>query len=76
MLRMQRFSKPTHSMGVTIAVPHESFTPTPLMSPLEIAASKGQEAKRLGHAPDNPYNDLPTPNEGGLAEAWDKGYNS
>jgi len=71
----QRVSKPTHSMGVTIAVPHTSFTPTPTMSPLEIAFHKGREAKRLGRPAENPHNDLLTPNHGALAAEWDRGYN-
>jgi hypothetical protein len=73
---MQRFSKPTHSIGVTIAVPHNSFTPTPTMSPLEIAYHKGLEAKRLGRPAENPHSDLLTPNEGSLAAEWERGYNS
>jgi hypothetical protein len=62
-------------MGVTIAVPHTSFTPTPTMSPLEIAFHKGREAKRLGRPAENPHNDLLTPNHGALAAEWDRGYN-
>ena len=72
----QRFSKPTHSTGVTIAVPHSGFTPTPNMSPLEIAFKKGQEAKRLGRPAENPHEDKLVPNEGQLAKEWDRGYGS
>lgn len=72
---LQRFSKPTHTMGVTIAVPHTRFTPTPTMKPLEIAFRKGAEAKRLGRPPDNPHTDKLVPNDGQLAAEWLKGYN-
>ena len=48
----QRISKPSHSIGVTIAIPHSSFVPTPLMTPLEIAFAKGAEAKRFGRKAD------------------------
>lgn len=72
---VQRFSKPTHSLGVSILVPHSKFTPTPTMSPLTIAFHKGREAKRLGRPAENPHNFL-TPNSGALAAEWDKGYNS
>lgn len=73
---MQRFSKPSHSIGVTIAVPHSSFTPTPNMSPLEIAYHKGREAKRLGRQADNPHTELLTPTDGLLASEWERGYNA
>lgn len=76
MRKMQRFSKPTHSVGVTVAVPHTRFTPTPTMSPLAVARAKGAEAKRLGHKPDNPHADKLEPNSGQLAAEWDKGYGS
>lgn len=72
----QRVTKPTHSIGVTIAVPHSRFTPTPTMTPLEIAFHKGREAKRLGRPAENPHNELLTPTSGALAAEWDKGYNS
>jgi hypothetical protein len=72
----QRISKPTHSLGVTIAVPHSKFTPTPTMSPLEIAFHKGREAKRLGRPAENPHKDLLTPNDGALAAEWERGYSS
>jgi len=73
MAPMQRISKPTHSVGVTIAVPHTRFAPTPNMSPLEIAFRKGQEAKRLGRPAENPHTD----NEvGELAKEWERGYGS
>jgi hypothetical protein len=71
---LQRFSKPTHTMGVTIAVPHATFSPTPTMSPLTIARNKGAETKRRGREADNPYDRL-SPNDGQLAAEWDKGYN-
>ena len=76
MAPMQRVSKPTHSIGVTIAVPHADFTPTPTMSPLEIAFHKGREAKRLGRPADNPHADKLAPNAGQLAQEWDRGYGS
>jgi len=76
MAPFQRFSKPTHSVGVTIAVPHSGFTPTPTMSPLEIAFHKGQEAKRLGRPAENPHTDMLAPNEGQLAKEWDRGSGS
>ena len=74
----QRFSKPSHSVGVTIAVPHSGFAPTPTMSPLQIAFLKGQEAKRLGRPAENPHEDkLATPKDAGqLAKEWDRGYGS
>ncbi len=71
---LQRFSKPTHTMGVSIAVPHTRFTPTPTMKPLEIAFRKGAEAKSLGRSADHPY-DMLSPNDGQLAAEWLKGYN-
>lgn len=74
---LQRFSKPAHSIGVTIAVPHKRFTPTPTMSPLEIAYHKGAEAKRLGRPEsDNPHGDKLNPNHGQLSAEWSKGYGS
>ena len=76
MVLMQRFSKPAHSVGVSIAVPHNGFTPTPNMTPLEIAFHKGKEAKRLGRPAENPHKDLLTPTEGQLAAEWERGYNS
>jgi len=72
----QRFPKPTHSVGVSILVPHSKFTPTPSMSPLEIAFYKGREARRLGRPAENPHNELLTPNDGALAAEWERGYNS
>lgn len=72
-MRIRQLSKPTHSVGVTIAVPHSKFTPTPTMTPLEIAYHKGREAKRLGRKADNPH-DFLTPNDGALAAEWDRGY--
>lgn len=75
--RVQKVSKPAHAIGVQIAVPHSTFVPTPSMPPLTIAFNKGAEAKRLGRpASDNPHTDKLSPNEGQLAEAWDKGYSS
>jgi hypothetical protein len=68
--RVQRFSKPTHAIGVQIVVPHKTFVPTPNMSPLQIAFRKGAEAKRLGRARNNPHG------SGQLAAEWDRGYNS
>lgn len=74
---MQRFSKPAHTIGVHISVPHTRFTPTPNMSPLTIAFHKGAEAKHLGRpASDNPHTDKLVPNDGQLASEWDRGYNS
>lgn len=73
---VQRFPKPTHSLGVSVLVPHSSFTPTPSMSPLYIAFHKGREAKRLGRPADNPHTDRLAPNVGALADEWDRGYNS
>lgn len=73
---MQRVSKPTHSTGVTIAVPHSRFAPTPTMTPLEIAFRKGQEAKRLGRPAENPHTEKLVPNDGELAKEWDRGYGS
>lgn len=73
----QRVSKPAHSLGVTIAVPHTKFTPTPTMSPLEVAFRKGQEAKRLGRpSSDNPHAEFLTPNHGQLSAEWERGYGS
>lgn len=73
---LQRFSKPTHSVGVTVAVPHTRFSPTPTMHPGEIAFNKGAEAKRLGRPADNPYTEKLSPNDGQLAAEWDRGYGS
>jgi hypothetical protein len=73
---MQRFSKPAHTIGVNIAVPHNGFTPTPSMTPLQIAFHKGKEAKRLGRPADNPHTDMLAPNDGALASEWNRGYNS
>jgi len=65
---LQRFSKPRHSVGVTIAVPHTRFSPTPTMTPEEIALKKGADAKAIGRPKsENPYT-------GALAAEWDKGY--
>lgn len=77
MITTQRWSKPAHSMGVSLAVPHSSFVPTPNMTPLQIARAKGAEAKRLGRRDsDNPHTDmLASPSEGQLSEEWTKGYN-
>lgn len=76
MHRMQRRSRHTHAAGVSILVPHSSFTPTPTMSPLEVAYHKGRDAKRRGRPATNPHNDLLTPNDGELAAEWERGYNS
>jgi hypothetical protein len=70
----QRIYKPTHSIGVVVAVPHSGFCPTPTMSPLEIAFYKGQEARRLGRPAENPHTDKLAPNNGQLASEWDRGY--
>lgn len=75
-MRVQRVTKQTHSIGVTIAVPHSSFSPTPNMTPLQIAFHKGLDAKRRGRPAENPHNDLLTPNNGLLAAEWERGYNS
>jgi hypothetical protein len=72
---LQRFSKPAHTVGVTVAVPHTQFTPTPTMSPLMIAYNKGAEARLRGRNLENPYTDRLVPNNGELATEWDKGYN-
>jgi hypothetical protein len=74
--RVQKFSKPTHGIGVQLAVPHSRFVPTPNMTPLQIAFNKGAEAKVLGRPNENPHTDKLSPNDGQLAAAWDKGYNS
>jgi hypothetical protein len=71
----QRFPKPTHSTAVSLLVPHSRFTPTPMMSPLEIAYHKGREAKRLGRG-ENPHTDFLQPNNGALAAEWDRGNKS
>ncbi len=69
---VQRFTKPTHSIGVTIAVPHASFTPTPNMTELEVAHGKGWDAKRRGRkADENPYEEGTT-----LSDHWLKGHGS
>lgn len=75
---MQRFSKPTHTIGVNIAVPHKP-TNVPVgstMTPLETAFQQGKEAKRRGLAAEHPFNDLLTPNDGHLVSEWMRGYNS
>jgi hypothetical protein len=63
-----------HSVGVSIAVPYaHAFVPTPNMSPLEIAYSKGADAARRGlDSNANPY----SATEAGLSEAWGRGYNA
>lgn len=66
--------KATHSAGVGGAVPHTSFSPPPVLSPLEVAFLKGREAKRLGRDADNPHADQLVPNIGALASEWDRGY--
>lgn len=71
----QRRMKHTHAAAVSILVPHSSFTPTPTMTPLEIAFHKGREARRRGRPAENPH-DFLSPNDGVLATEWDKGYNS
>lgn len=72
---VQRKSKPLHSVGVSVLVPHSRFTPTPTMKPLEIAYFKGLEARRLGRpAADNPHTDALLPNDGALAAEWMRGY--
>lgn len=77
--QLQRVTKPTHSVRVNVAVPHTGFSPTPMMSPLDIARGKGAEAKRLGRPPnENPYPDPRTafPNDGELAKAWQAAYDA
>jgi hypothetical protein len=70
---MQRFTKPTQTMGTAFAVPH-AFIPMPGMTPLEIARGKGAEAKSLGHLiSENPHTLVP--NEDQLSAEWVKGYN-
>lgn len=74
---LQKFSKPAHTIGVTVAVPHTRFSPTPTMHPGDVAYSKGVEAKRLGRpASDNPYTDKLAPNNGQLSAEWNRGYGS
>ncbi len=74
-MQVQRRAKHTHAVRVSILVPHSSFTPTPTMTPLEIAYFKGVDAKRRGRPAENPHEFL-TPNDGMLAAEWDRGYNS
>ncbi len=71
MQRVQRRSKQTHAFGVSILVPHSSFSPTPTMTPLEIAYHKGRDMKRRGRPAENPHNEFETE----LAAEWDRGYN-
>jgi hypothetical protein len=70
----QRKMKHTHQVGVLLLVPHSSFTPTPTMTPLEIAFHKGRDAKRRGRPAENPHTDFLAPNNGALAAEWDRGY--
>lgn len=61
-----------HGVGVSVALPHiKHFTPTPNMTPAEVAYGRGREARRKGR-PDNenPY----TANEEQLSAQWAKGY--
>lgn len=74
-MHKQRFSKPAHSVRVSVLVPHSSFTPTPTMSPLQVAFFKGKEARRLGRSvEENPHTDVLAPNNGQLSAEWLKGY--
>lgn len=73
-MHQQRKMRHPHAARVAILVPHSSFTPTPSMSPLEIAYFKGREAKRRGRPAENPHTDTLTPNNGLLAAQWMKGY--
>jgi hypothetical protein len=67
---IQRRSRPAHSIGVKICVPHSSFTPTPNMTPLQIAHGQGREARRRGRdADENPYDE-----DSVLAAHWAKGH--
>lgn len=71
--RVQRVSKPEHTPGVAILVPHTRFTPTPDMPDHKIAFEKGAEAKRLGR----PINDNPHRGKSkSLSATWDRGYKS
>lgn len=75
MSRIQRRMKHSHQVRVALLVPHSSFTPTPAMSPGEVAYFKGKEAKRLGRGTDeNPHTEKLLPNNGVLAAQWMKGY--
>lgn len=74
-MRIQRRMKHAHQVRVALLVPHSSFTPTPAMSPLEVAYFKGKEARRRGQGEDeNPHTDQLLPNNGALAAHWMKGY--
>lgn len=62
-----------HGVGISIALPYaHSFVPTPNLSPLEIAYSKGADAARRGIGEDaNPYNAAEHRN---LSETFARGY--
>lgn len=67
---IQRRSKPAHSVGVSVCVPHSGLVLTPTMTPLQVALRQGAHAKHRGReADENPYEEGTT-----LAEHWAKGH--
>lgn len=70
-----KFRQPNfkHVCGISIALPvAHNFTPTPTMSPHEIAYAKGADHARRGRGADeNPYDET---NHPGLHAEWVRGH--